>query len=364
MTNKSALLKSITAIVPKLAGTTVFLGAFWSNPVLANTLNFEQIYIFGDSNSDQGNVLNSTGGFPPEPYYYQGRFTNGLNWVDYLSSDLGLNPEIYTELNSGEDGVNFTFGGATTGDENLSNLLSGGNLPGLQQQVDYFADVLNGGTANPDALYLIWVGPNDYVAALDPFFQQDIDPTTIPTTAVNNFSNAISKLNDLGASNIVLFNEADVAQTPFGRQALTPEEAGFVGSLIQQQNILIEEEVNQLNQANPDLNLITFDTEQLFQDILNNPSEFGLTNVTDNCSGINFPILPSPQEYSPCSNPGDYLFWDNQHQTTAAHRIIADRVLFALESELTDSSKVPEPSIIAALGFFSVGLMMKKKGKL
>lgn len=86
--------------------------------------------------------------------------------------------------------------------------------------------------------------------------------------------------------------------------------------------------------------------------------------MTDNCSGIDFPVLPdSPNSYSPCTNPEEYLFWDNQHLTSAAHRAIADEVLFTLQSEFSNSSTVPEPSILAALGFFSFCLLSKKNSK-
>lgn len=365
MPNKLSLLKSITSVVQKVVGATVFLSPFWTTPVWANTLNFEQMYIFGDSNSDQGNVLNVSG-FPPEPYFYQGRFTNGPNWVDYLSSDLGLNPEISTNLPPGSsslptDGINFTFGGATSGDVNIGNLPGQPPLlPGLQQQVDYFADLLDGATANTEALYMIWIGPNDYVYSLN---NGVIDPN-IPTTSVNNVTAAIDELNALGANNILVFNEPNIALTPLG-QTLPPEAIAFLSGLTDQQNALLDQSVNQLNQANPELNLASFDTDGFFNEILNNPNEFGLNNITDNCSGVDFPNLPdSVDNFSPCDNPDEYLFWDNQHLTSAVHELIADEVLDTLESEFSESSQVPEPSMFAALGLFSFYLLMKKNGKI
>ncbi|MDJ0632244.1 MAG: SGNH/GDSL hydrolase family protein [Xenococcaceae cyanobacterium MO_188.B29] len=342
--------------IGKLAKLLIFLTTLWTLPVSASTLNIEQIYIFGDSNSDQGNLYNISG-FPPEPYFYQGRFTNGPNWIDYLSNDLSLNPELYTNLNPGSsdlptDGINFTFGGATSGDINIG----GESLPGLQQQVDYFADLYDEATVDPDALYMIWIGPNDYVNSLN---NGVIDPN-IPTTAVNNITAAIDELNALGANNILVFNEPNVSFTPLG-QSLPPEAIPFLSDLTEQQNELLAQSVNQLNQANPELNLVYFDTDRFLQDILDAPSEFGLTNVTDNCSGIPFPDLPD--NFSPCDNPDEYLFWDNQHPTTVVHRLIADEVIDTVKSEFPNYSTVPEPSMFTALGFFGLSLLRTKKNK-
>lgn len=345
--------------IKKLAKLLIFLTTLWTVPASASSLNFEQIYIFGDSNSDQGNLFNVSG-FPPEPYFSQGRFTNGSNWIDYLSNDLSLSPELYTSLDPDSsslptDGINFTFGGATSGDINIG----GESLPGLQQQVDYLADLLDGTEADPNALYIIWIGPNDYVNSLN---NGVIDPN-IPTTAVNNVTAAIDELNSLGANNILVFNEPNVSLTPLG-QSLPPEAITFLSDLTEQQNTLLDQSVNQLNQANPELNLVSFDLNKFFHDILDNPNSFGLTNVTDNCSGIDFPELPdSPDNFDPCDNPDEYLFWDNQHPTTVVHQLIADEVIDTVKSEFPDYSTVPEPSMFTALGFFSLCLLRKKKNK-
>ncbi|MDY6992457.1 MAG: SGNH/GDSL hydrolase family protein, partial [Pseudomonadota bacterium] len=41
------------------------------------------IYVFGDSLSDKGNLFELTG-LPPDPPYFNGRFSNGLLWSEYL----------------------------------------------------------------------------------------------------------------------------------------------------------------------------------------------------------------------------------------------------------------------------------------
>jgi phospholipase/lecithinase/hemolysin len=63
--------------------------------------NFEEIYVFGDSLSDDGNVFEATEeDYPPSPPYFEGRLSNGPIWVEYLASELGA------------ESNNFAYGGS------------------------------------------------------------------------------------------------------------------------------------------------------------------------------------------------------------------------------------------------------------
>jgi len=68
--------------------------------------DIDQIYVFGDSLSDTGNAFSRTGS--PPPPYFNGRFSNGPVWVEYLADRLGLprNPS-----------TNFAFGGGYHGEQ-------------------------------------------------------------------------------------------------------------------------------------------------------------------------------------------------------------------------------------------------------
>ena len=48
------------------------------------------LVVFGDSLSDNGNSYAAVG--LPKPPYYEGRWTNGYNWVDYFTVIAGLPP--------------------------------------------------------------------------------------------------------------------------------------------------------------------------------------------------------------------------------------------------------------------------------
>jgi phospholipase/lecithinase/hemolysin len=99
----------------------------------------QKLVVFGGSLSDNGRLFAITGGDPPKPYgkaynklgnvvkYFQGRFTDGQNWVDYLpkvAGAFGVNvstvaPFFDGPLKVGDDTTNFAVGGATSGDLNV-----------------------------------------------------------------------------------------------------------------------------------------------------------------------------------------------------------------------------------------------------
>src|SRR5215212_9668487 len=75
---------------------------------------FDRLVIFGDSLSDVGNVQTITSGLAPlvpptpGPYYFNGRYSNGPNFVETLAGGLGLGPVAPSVLG----GTNYAHGGA------------------------------------------------------------------------------------------------------------------------------------------------------------------------------------------------------------------------------------------------------------
>ena len=55
---------------------------------------FTKLIVFGDSLSDNGNLLGLTGGLAPASPYFQGHASNGPVAVEYLSLALGLGPLV------------------------------------------------------------------------------------------------------------------------------------------------------------------------------------------------------------------------------------------------------------------------------
>jgi phospholipase/lecithinase/hemolysin len=282
---------------------------------------FSQIVIFGDSLSDTGNTFQATG-IPPSPPYFQGRASNGPLWVEYLADDLGLSSDRRT---------NYAFLGATSGKDNTAPLPPNTPpLPGLQQQLKNFK--AQNTKADRRALYVIWVGANDYLGG----------GVTDPFVPVNNITSAVSTLASYGAKNILVVNLPDLGRIPATRNNV--ETANNLNALTQFHNVGLAATLKVLSRKT-DTNIVSVDVNSLFRRAIANPSEFGLTNVTDACltqAGV-------------CSNPNAYLFWDNLHPTTGVHALVGELALSSLKSASTSKSTSESSAGFDLLALGSVG---------
>lgn len=315
-------------------------------PLKASAATFDSIYAFGDSLSDTGNVFTASGNtFPPFPYF-EGRFTNGPVWIDELAKKLKLNsPTPYVNVVNGvtpTDGINFAFGGATTTAANTVSL----DLFGLPQEIAAYQDFLTQSqqAANPNALHILWIAPNDYL----PTDSQDFAPFTDSEETLTNISNALQALAGLGVKNVMVPNLPSLGNTPLALSLdpLIPGTSSRLNALTQEHNTGLSNLIKEFKQ-NPalDLNIISFDVNSLFSDA----TKFGFTNFTEPCFNRTTQTI--------CENPDEYLFWDDIHPTARAHSILADAALAAIP----ESSTTVGLLALGALG--AAGVLKRKQRK-
>ncbi|MEJ6483963.1 SGNH/GDSL hydrolase family protein [Nostoc punctiforme UO1] len=321
-------------------------------PLKASAASFSKFYVFGDSLSDTGNVFAATGGLaapttaiPQDPPYFQGRFSNDRVWVDYLGSQLGLNPTPYfLSPTIPNQGINFAVGGANSGQGNA--IVPSALLPGVLEQVGLLTQpILQANQKlDPNALYAVSGGANDYL------FGKAINPAQ----TVQNLSDAVGLLASSGAKNILVFNLPDLGKIPFA--SATGLSSNLTGLTIDH-NKRLAEELDKFSN-NSDLNLTSVDVFSLFNQIEANPGKFGFQDVVNPCVIGNFQTI-----ISVCPQPNDYLFFDSVHPTTGVHKLVADAALAAIEAK-----SVPEPAInlgILALGAFgAVGVLKRQQKRL
>lgn len=263
-------------------------------PSILSAQKINQLYIFGDSLSDTGNIYRATGGvYPSNPPYFQGRYSNGLVWVEYLASGLKLNSEQRT---------NFAFGGATTGSSGMNG------IPGLLAQVDNFTKAHP--DINPNALYVLWAGANDYLYG-----------SSNSTMPIENLSKAIQLLSTRGAKKILVANIPDLGKLPSTRYSAN---SNSLSQSAIAHNLSLAKSFEVLNdKLGHDTQIIELDVNSLYREAITEPAKFGFTNVTNACLNNNVAV---------CDNPDKFLFWDGIHPTTAGHRILAEAALKALKN--------------------------------
>jgi phospholipase/lecithinase/hemolysin len=278
------------------------------------------IVSFGDSLSDVGNDYLASGGTQPSPAadYYQGRFTNGGNWLDYLAHDLGVAAPV-ASLAGGSD---YAFGGASTG-SGTTTYAPGEAVPNVDAQIAMY---LSAHTPTSGELFTIWAGANNLL----------IGNQTNPTIPAQDIANEITTLAHAGATQFLIPNLPLLGEIPASaslslaqRQALDAWSVGF--------NQTLQAEATSLQQS-LGVQIHIADVQTLLTNVLADPSAYGFTNVTG--SAINSSL-----------NGNGYLFWDAEHPTTAADADIAQIAAQA----------VPEPSsfLVFALSIGALAVSMK-----
>jgi len=268
-----------------------------------------ELYVFGDSLSDVGNSFRATGElYPPNPLYFQGRFSNGPVWVEYLGDRLQLSAR---QIN------NFAYGGATTG--SVTNRLSDNSypnrlLPSLVSQVQTFTQ--SNQRTNSEALYILWAGANDYL--------QGVTSVAAP---IENVRWSLAALASTGAKKFLVANLPDLGKLPATRSSAN---SARLSQLTQSHNQGLRRSLKLFAQQHPEFQIATLDANTLYREATTNPAAFGLANVTSAC------LTGSVA----CAKPDQFLFWDGIHPTTVAHRILGETAFRAIQ----DAGMVNAPS--------------------
>jgi phospholipase/lecithinase/hemolysin len=277
------------------------------------------IVSFGDSLSDVGNdSLASNGAYPPASAYYNGRFSNGPIWLDYLAKDLG----VAAPTPSLAGGANYAFGGAQTG-AGYSDV-PGFPVPNIDTQIGMY---LHGNTPSATQLFTLWGGANDAIFGSSPN----------PLTSVSNILSEITTLADAGAKQFLIPNLPPLNSIPAVMGS--PADQTALAQFTQIFNSQLAADLPGL-QNTLGVHITLLDVNTLTNKVIANPSQYGFTNVTDSAlfSG---------------SNGSGYLFWDQYHPTTQAQQLIGSLA----------AQSVPEPSSIVllavGLGALTAGLKLR-----
>ena len=297
-----------------LLAVTVIIGVSVA-PGVASAQLFRELFVFGDSLSDTGNIFTATQAvtadpIPVSPPYFSGRFSNGPVWIEALAEMLNL--ELTPFL---DGGTNFAYGGAEIGreTEEIFERDVGVLIPSIRSQVQTFlaADFFGVEEVDPAALYVLWGEPNDLRDAL----QTGNDPFAEARTAVDDLAGAIEDLADAGAVYFLVPNLPNLGRTPESI-ALGSEEVTRATEVSAAFNDALAATLDALETENR-IVIFRLNTFARLEDIIANPAAFGFTNVTDPCLAGD-PFTGG----SVCADPAAHVFWDSIHPTETAHALL------------------------------------------
>lgn len=304
------------------------LCASWS----AWAVPFSDVYFFGDSLTDTGNVTTVYAGLPKPPgapavipgppYDAQGRASNGLLYADVLAAGLGHDATAFER-----GGSNFAYGGARTRYQ-----LFGPPFLGLIDQVAQFRALP--ARAHPNALFVVWGGSNNLQ---DIFIGRTTDPLGRPIPGVGqtlaDLAGLLDALADEGARTLLVPNVPNLGRVPRVRELGGPAGQAAATGLVQSFNAGLGNVLDNFALLHPTVRLIRFDAFAALEDIVANAPSHGIVNLTDRCyTGDDVGFTGGG---SVCAQPDSHLFWDGIHPTAATHRLLGEAMLRA--------ALVPEP---------------------
>jgi phospholipase/lecithinase/hemolysin len=258
---------------------------------------YSALYVFGDSLSD-------TGRNPPPAgtNYFEGRYSNGPLWVEYLSAQLGI---PYSASN------NFAVSGSTTAD--LAAQLAG----------------LRGATNLPTALCTVVSGGNDFIANTSTGLVSATQWAILLTNMVDNLTNAIGALYTNGARHILVGNLPNLAQTPIFMQDDLGSYSNLVAAQVAAFNLRLASAVTNEMGRYPGLRLYLQDNYANLNRALSAPTTYGFTVLTK--GALEDPSLPDKSFDGPGAN---YVFWDSLHPTTKLNALTAAAAFAAVAVQL------------------------------
>lgn len=247
----------------------------------------DRLVVFGDSLSDsQGRMFEKTYHILPSgSQYYDGRFTNGFVWSEFLSSPTFLNKKI----------LNFAEGGSTSASYSCFNIV-GDFLSNVDKQIKYYSP-------SSTDLPIFLLGANDYIT----LHKQNV------LKVVEQQIKDIDKMLSQGVKNVLVMGVPDLSATPYEEHRSDKEK---IKDATIAHNELLVEKIMELTRQYPAQKILYFDTCSAFNKITEIAAEIGY-NITHPYTELGYIHLEG-KEPKLNIHP-EYLFNDKVHPTQEVH---------------------------------------------
>ncbi len=314
----------------------------------AQAAQFSGVVVFGDSLSDAGyfrGFLASLG----LPAAQMGRFSTNPDpvWSELISTFYGFNP---APSNAG--GTIYAQGGARVALTPGITPTGQAERPVSTQITEYLTS--HGNAADPNALYTMWAGANDFFvnnAALQAGSITAAQFQTNVLAAATAEVQQTARLFQAGATHVMVFGGFDGAMTPGIAAADAATRAG-VTALTAGYNTTLW-----TGFQGAGMRVIPVDLFSLFNEIRANPTGFGFTNITGVACGPFAPFSSGSsalfclQGRNVAAGAQNTLLWADPtgHMTAAGNRIVAQFAESLIEGPYNYSQLAEAPLRTRAL---------------
>ncbi|KAJ1664648.1 hypothetical protein EV178_003892 [Coemansia sp. RSA 1646] len=295
-----------------------------------------RLLVFGESLVDPGNLYTFIAHLFPSAPYYQGRWSNGPTFVEYLS-DLQCRAM-----------ENYAFAGATTNNGNVTALpvKSIVQMPSTDQQVKLFNlyhALTVSGSAYEDDVAVFTAGANEIFRSVEAIMYEDMSQDYLPNMISENLRNQMQSLKEQGVTRFLLFSLPPIEDSPRSKLGNYPI---VIKQTIDRVNLALEKMVVEFrendrnNETDPrrQLKWIQWiDFKSILKALQTKPILEALNIKTTNSSCLktlkydvdlgndfyNFLELVTHANTIPvCDNPDEYFYWDASHFSAQIHRTL------------------------------------------
>ncbi|KAF9242105.1 carbohydrate esterase family 16 protein [Melanogaster broomeanus] len=301
--------RSLFALATSLLSTSVVSAIPWNAT--------EYMFVFGDSYTADGYNV-SAGIDSPAPGYTS---SNGPNWVEFLTG---------TYNQTAVKTFNLAYSGATIDaalvPPNVATVLS--VVDQVSQFNDYLASMPAGATWNStNSLFAVWIGINDVLNSVG---WTNTTQFELYGVLMDRLFSQVEDLYQNGARNFVFLTVPPTDRAPL-MLAQGPKVAAQMGTDIANYNTQLTQSVRNFQANHSDLGSVTvFDTQRIFNTLLDNWQTFGFVNVTGYCTAYENGT-PSPTYQAEGCAPVSSYFWLNSlHPLFTVHNILAKAISTAL----------------------------------
>ncbi|KDQ50398.1 carbohydrate esterase family 16 protein [Jaapia argillacea MUCL 33604] len=275
--------------------------------------NTEYMFVFGDSYSSDGYNV-SLGIDSPNPLITT---SDGNTWVEYLSQSYNItNTKTF----------NLAYAGAT-----IDAAFVPPYLPTVYSIVDqvtefdtYLASGPPGATWNSsNSLFVTWIGLNDVGNSVA---WTNVSHPELHTTILNRLFTQMEVLYTKGARSFLFLSVPPTNRAPvFYSQG--EDVTSLMAYLIADYNYQLTGFINQFKANHTDINMAElFDTQVVFNTLLDNAATFGFVNTTGYCGAYINGTANKTTQVEGCAPVSSYFWLNTLHPVYTVHDILAKSI--------------------------------------
>ncbi|KAF7556040.1 hypothetical protein G7Z17_g1729 [Cylindrodendrum hubeiense] len=236
----------------------------------------------------------------------------GPNWVEHLTG-CAVEDGNHSPLDFDIQLWDFAVAGANTSDA-LLPLHHPFVIPLVrqtQQFLSYGDSVLREHTGlNPSkTLIAIWIGINDIV---DAHLLKKTSPEFVAENIETMFSQSVLPLVDAGFKNFLMLNLPPLDRSPLNRLKFDGQ---LNDALIQTWNNELHAQTRKFAAKHETARITVFDSNKLLNEIVENPSLYGIVNTTDfyETRKQSLQAIENPTKLDCVSSVSEYFWFDSAH---------------------------------------------------